>query len=93
MGKLHAVAPDEPTPQPMSVSEAAKDGNRRDLLIALRTRIAQSVESPSTLPRDLAALSNRLLEIVKELEAITAEGGGDDVSNAASTPDEKWASS
>jgi hypothetical protein len=43
--------------------------------------------------RALAALSRRLLEIARELEALDAEGSGDDIGNAAATPDERWASS
>ena len=42
------------------------------------------------LARDLAALSRRLLEIAEDIEAIDAEGGVDDVGNAAATPDEEW---
>jgi hypothetical protein len=61
----------------------------RDLLVALRTRIAQSVEDSNTPAPALAALSRRLLEIARKLEALDAEGGGD----AAATPDERWASS
>jgi hypothetical protein len=93
MGKLRAVRPGEPARRPMTVSEAATTGDHRDLLVALRIRIAQSVEDPNTRAPALAALSRRLLEIVRELEALDAEGGGDDVGNAAATPDERWSSS
>jgi hypothetical protein len=72
------------------VSAAAKDGDRRKLLVALRSRIAQSVEDPKTPARDLAALSKRLLEIVREIELIDAEATVDDVGSAASTPDQNW---
>jgi hypothetical protein len=74
----------------MTVSQAAKDGSRRDLLVALRIRIARSVEDPNTPAPALAALSRRLLEIARELEALGAEGGSDVVADAAATPDEKW---
>jgi hypothetical protein len=74
----------------LTVSAAAKDGDRRKLLVALRSRIAQSVEDPKTPARDLAALSKRLLEIVREIELIDAEATVDDVGSAASTPDQKW---
>lgn len=70
MGKLRSVTPGESPRQPMSVSQAAGEGSRRDLLVALRDRIAKSVASPSTLPRDLAALSKRLMDIVDEFEAL-----------------------
>jgi hypothetical protein len=90
MGKLRAVRPGEPGRRPLTVSQAAKDGSRRDLLIALRVRIAQAVESRDTPPPALAALSRRLLEIAREIEALGAEGAGDDVGKAAATPDEQW---
>lgn len=90
---LRAVKPGESAPRkkPLTVTAAAKDGNRRDLLVALRGRIAQTVENAETPPRDLAALSRRLLEIAKEIEAIDADDQGGDVGAAAATPDEEWA--
>jgi len=93
---LRAVHASEAAPRrarPLTVTRAARGGNRRELLVALRTRIAQTVENPNTPPRDLAALSRRLLEIAKEIEAIDAEEGDDDIGAAAATPDEEWASS
>ena len=90
MGKLRAVRPGEPARRPMTVTKAATTGDRRDLLVALRTRIAQSVEDPNTRAQALAALSRRLLDIVDELEALDAEAGGDVVGDAAATPDERW---
>jgi hypothetical protein len=63
---------------------------RRDLLVALRSRIAVDIDNANTPPRDLAALSRRLLEIVKEIEALDAEARTDDIGQAAATPDEEW---
>ena len=40
--------------------------------------------------RDLASLSRRLLEISKELDGIEASEDGDEVTEAASTPDEPY---
>jgi hypothetical protein len=77
----------------MTVKAAAEDGDRRDLLGALRARIAADIDNPNTPPRDLAALSRRLLEIAKEIEALDAETKADDIGNAAATPDEEWAPS
>lgn len=75
---LRAVGVDEKAPsrEPMTVTAAAKDGTTRDLLVALRTRIATAVESKDTLPRDLAALSKRLTDISKEIEALDAREAG-----------------
>jgi len=89
---LRAVEVGDAAPKrPLSISQAAKGADRRALLVALRDRVAATVESSKTLPRDLGTLSRRLLEIVKEIEAIDAEDGSDDVGTAAATPDEEWA--
>jgi hypothetical protein len=77
---------------PGPVKAAAESGVRRDLLVALRARIAADVDNANTPARDLAALSRRLLEIAKEIEAIDAQDKGDEVADAADTPDEEWAS-
>ena len=58
--------------KPKSVTEAAKGGTTRELLAATRDRIAVAVEDPNTPARDLAALSKRLMETVREIEAIDA---------------------
>jgi hypothetical protein len=66
--------------KPKSVTEAAKGGTTRELLAATRDRIAVAVEDPNTPARDLAALSKRLMETVREIEAIdarTEEAGSD----------------
>jgi hypothetical protein len=77
----------------MSVSEAAEAGQRRELLVALRTRIAAAVTAANTPPRDLAALSLRLMAISREIEALDADSKADDIGEAAATPDEKWTGS
>ena len=90
---LRAVAPGEKPPEPakkFTVTTAAAEGTIRDQLVALRERVAKAVEDPNCPPRDLAALSRRLMEITKEIAAIDAreaeeEGGG------ARTPDDEWA--
>uniref|UniRef100_UPI003F494186 hypothetical protein n=1 Tax=Arthrobacter silvisoli TaxID=2291022 RepID=UPI003F494186 len=56
----------------MTVVEAAEDGSTRDLLVAMRTRIARAVGDPDTPARDLAALTKRLVEVVRDIEAIDA---------------------
>jgi hypothetical protein len=88
--KLRAVAADEVTPRKKSVTEAASTGTHRELLVALRDRVASTVADPNCPPRDLAALSRRLQEIAKEIAALDAADGGDDVRVAAATPDEGW---
>ena len=71
---LRAVSPDEKAAPvaPKSVTEAAKSGTTRELLSAMRARIAEAVEDPNTPARDLAALTKRLVEVVRDIEAIDA---------------------
>jgi hypothetical protein len=88
--KLRAVTEGESPARKRAatVSAAAEGGDRRELLVALRSRIAKSVEDPNTAARDLAALSRRLLEIAKDIEALDA--AEDDESGTTATPDEEW---
>jgi hypothetical protein len=71
---LRAVSPDEKAAPvlPKTVTEAAKSGSTRELLVAMRARIAAAVEDPNTPARDLAALTKRLVEVVRDIEAIDA---------------------
>lgn len=55
-----------------TVTEAAEKGTTRELLVAMRSRIARAVEDSSTPARDLAALTKRLVEVVRDIEAIDA---------------------
>lgn len=71
---LRAVTSDEkPAPkEPRNILEAAGTGSARDLLVAMRNRIAKTLDEPNCPARDQASLSRRLLEIRKEIEAIDA---------------------
>ena len=72
---LRSVGADEKPPvleKPKTVTQAAKGGTARELLAATRDRIAVAVEDPNTPARDLAALTKRLMETVREIEAIDA---------------------
>lgn len=75
-----------------SVTEAASEGTRLDLLVAMRARVAAAVEDPNTPPRDLAALTRRLLEIANEIAAIEAQAelAEDSVAAATAIPDEPF---
>lgn len=83
-----------PNPEPVttSVTEAASEGSRLELLVAMRARVASAVEDPNTPPRDLAALTRRLLEIANEIAAIEAQAelAEDSVAAAAEVPDEPF---
>lgn len=81
--------PKAATKKPETVAEAAAGGDHRELLVAMRERIAKTVSDPSCPPRDLAALTRRLQDIAKEIDAIDLrlkeEAKEDGVS-----PDEDW---
>ena len=62
----------------LSLIEAAEAGDARGIMLALKMRLARTIQDPQTPPRDLAALANRLMTTVKELEALDAEGSDDD---------------
>ena len=76
---LRAVAPGEKatTGKPKTITEAADSGTTRELLVAMRARIAKAVEDPNTPARDLAALTKRLVEVVRDIEAIDARADED----------------
>lgn len=82
------VVSDTPSESPGAVQNAANT-SRRELLRALRDRIATDIDE-GVPARDLASLSKRLLDISKELEELEVAEDGDDVSAAAATPDEAW---
>jgi undecaprenyl pyrophosphate synthase len=71
--KLRAVGRNEQSQKPAvpkTVTVAATDGSRRELLVAMRSRVATAVEDPNTPARDLAALTRRLMEIAKDIEVL-----------------------
>jgi len=92
--KLRAVSADdaqEPAPpKRMSVAQAAATGTHRDLLVAMRERIAQTVSDPDCPPRDLAALTRRLQDIAKEIESIDLRAKEEGADAADVAGDEEW---
>lgn len=80
---LRAVAPGEKAPprtppaKPKTVTEAAEHGTTRELMVAMRARIAKAVEDPNTPARELASLTKRLVEVVRDIEAIDARAEQD----------------
>lgn len=88
--KLRAVAPDEKAERkPRTIVEAADQGSARDLLVAMRNRIAKTLDEPNCPARDQASLSRRLLEIRKEIEAIDA-AAEQEAAESASHEDEEF---
>src|SRR5690554_6627900 len=74
--------------EPASIKTAA-GGTRRDLLVALRDKIAGELDE-GVPARDLASLSLRLVNLSEQIAEIDAAEEGDDVGDAAATPDEPW---
>ena len=71
--RLRAVQEGESAPtKTLTVAEAAKSGDQKALLVAMRDRIAKTVAKDDCPPRDLAALTRRLTEIARELRALEA---------------------
>ena len=87
---LRAVAPGETAARPpRTVTEAAQKGSTRELLVSMRDRVAKDVENPNTPSRDLAALTKRLMEIVRDIEAIDARAA-EEAKESGATADEAW---
>lgn len=77
---LRAVGKDE-KPQvkkPKTVAQAAKSGTQRELLVAMRNQIGETI-STGCQPRDLAALTKRLQDIAHDIDVIDARDDADAV--------------
>jgi len=77
---LRAVKAGESAPKPAAaktVAQAAKSGTPRELLVAMRDRIAETVSQSNCAARDLAALTKRLQDIAHDIDAIDARGDED----------------
>lgn len=100
--KLRAVKPGEKAPAkraprkvlPKSVVAAARSGDRRLLLVALRNRIAEAIDDPKAGGPALAALIRQQRDIAAEIQAMDAAARGESAkpseSAIATTPDEAW---
>jgi hypothetical protein len=75
---------------PNSVAEAAIAGDQRGQLVAMRARIARAIDDPEIRGADLAALSRRLLEVAKEIDAIDLREAEEARESADATPDDRW---
>lgn len=91
---LRVVSEDEQaTPRPpMTVSEAAEFGTRLDELIAIRSVLARAVDSETTSPRDLAALTRRQIEVSREIDAlrIQEEAEAVEAGKSGAITDKRW---
>jgi hypothetical protein len=73
---LRPVAQGERTTRRKSVADAAQSGDRRELLVAMRDRIAKTISDPDCPPRDLASLTRRLQDIAREIDLLNLSGVG-----------------
>jgi hypothetical protein len=88
---LRAVGAEEKSPRKAkTVAQAAATGTHRDLLVAMRERIAQTVTSPDCPPRDLASLTRRLQDIAREIEALDLRAKEEGADAADVAQDEEW---
>jgi hypothetical protein len=90
MGKLRAATEADAieAAAPRTILGAA-DHSERALLVALRTNIAKQLDVgvPS---HALAALVKQLREVDHAIRALDSQDGGDDIGDAASTPDAEF---
>lgn len=94
---LRAV-PDLPNSDPegvaveaaMSVVDAVATGTSKQVLVAMRARLARAFDDPATSPRDLAAITRRMTDLDDRIRAIqTAEQEASDEEDE-DTEDEEW---
>ena len=85
-----APPPAADTPKlPPTITEAAEAGDERALLVALRKKLAQTIQDSSTPARDQASLSIRLLQINRDIQAIDARAK-EEGQDAAEVEDEAF---
>ena len=91
--RLHIVEANETPPSPpvrrLTVIEAAESDDPKDMLLALRDRLARTIDDPNTPARDLAALTRRVQEINRELAA-SAERAREEAEGGKPSDDEAW---
>jgi len=67
---LRVAGPGDAPIPPRTIEEAAEAGDQLALLEALRRRLAVACQDEKTPPRDLAALSRRLIEVDRDIKAL-----------------------
>lgn len=82
---LRAVKPGEKAARrKLTVAEAAASGDQLETLIATRDRVATAISDPKCSPRDLAALTKRLDDIIEKIKTLLPDereepDAGDDI--------------
>lgn len=68
---LRAVQPGEKAARrKQTVAEAAASGDQLATLVATRDRVATAISDPKCSPRDLAALTKRLDDIIEKIKTL-----------------------
>lgn len=102
--KLRAVKAGEKAPAkraprkvtPKSVAAAVASGDRRQILVALRNRVAAAIDEPNIPAPALAALIRQQMDLTAKIAAIDFEHGAkkrgskQPESAIADTPNEPW---
>lgn len=78
-----------PRAKPNTVAQAAKSGVKRDLLVAMRDRLAEAVSNDCP-PRDLASLTKRLQDITRDIELLDATAADNAERDAAEYYDDSY---
>ena len=89
-GKLKVV-PEGARPRPRGPKKVvdAADLGRRDLLVAIRHRLASDMDA-GVPAHALAPIARQLQEIDREIRALDSAKEEDNIGRAAATPDEDW---
>lgn len=66
----------------MTLLESVRTGDRRAALVSLRDSIAATIDGTDS-ARDVAALAKRLMEVMREIDALPDPEGGADPVEAA----------
>lgn len=83
-----AAADEEKRKHPVTI-KAAADLSERELLVAMRSKVATEIDA-GVPAHSLAALMRQLREFDKEIRLIDSRAGGDEIGDAANTPDAKF---
>lgn len=66
----------------MTILEAVRTNDRRTALVALRDKLAETLDAKDS-ARDIASNSKRLMEVMREIDALPDPGESDDPVEAA----------
>lgn len=90
--KLRAVAPDEQAPAKprVTITEAVKDGSRREVLVAMRARVARTLEDPATPAHAIARLVREVSDLDREIRAMDEANEDDDAHEGPSAVDDAF---